>query len=365
MTRIVVTGLGTTSALGRGPLALAAGVFPGDAAFGPVTRFDVGARRVGRAAVLPGDPDLAEEVLRAIGEAAEQGGLDPAAAAHCPVLLAVHGDEQTAPRAAAIGSGAAQRFGLGAVERVYTGACVAASTAIADAALLIESGRRERVLVAAGFLVDEDTFAVFDAGRALARDGVARPFSRDRRGLLLGDAAAAVLLESEAAAAARGAEPLARLAGWGRSGDAYHVCRPRPDGAGLARAIGAALERAGIGPAAVDYINANATGTSFSDAAEAAALGLAFGPRAAHVPISSTKGVHGHALEASALLEFAVTVLAVRAGVLPVNAGYLGPDENCALDLVLDRPRAAEPRYALSLNSAFGGANTALLVGAA
>jgi 3-oxoacyl-[acyl-carrier-protein] synthase II len=364
VTRIVVTGLGATSALGRGAAAQAAAVFPGTAAFGPVTRFDVSRRRVGSAAALAGDPDLADEVLGAVGEACAQASLDPETASGCPVLLAVHGDEQAAPRAAAVGSGASERFGLGAVERVYTCACVAGSTALADAAALIAAGRRERVMVAAGFLVDQDTFAVFDAGRALARDGVARPFSRDRQGLLLGDAAAAVLLESEEAAGRRGAEPLAVLAGWGRAGDAYHVCRPRPDGAGLARAIGDALERAGVGPRSVDYVNANATGTSFSDAAEAAALALAF-PKGARVPVSSTKGVHGHALEASALLEFAVTVLAVRAGRLPVNAGYLGPDESFGLDLVLGEPRESRARYALSLNCAFGGANTALLVGAA
>jgi len=98
--------------------------------------------------------------------------------------------------------------------------------------------------------------------------------------------------------------------------------------------------------------------------AEVAALYRAFGPRAGHVPVSSTKSVHGQALEASALLELIITMLALREGQLPVNAGYLGPDEDCRLDLVVDQPRPASARYALSLNAAFGGANTALLVGA-
>ena len=112
------------------------------------------------------------------------------------------------------------------------------------------------------------------------------------------------------------------------------------------------------------YVNANGTGTPQSDAAEAAALHRAFGECIGGVPVSSTKSVHGHALEASALLELVVTVLALRSGLLPVNAGFLEPDADCELDLVLDTPRAALPRYAMSVNFAFGGANTALLVGA-
>jgi 3-oxoacyl-[acyl-carrier-protein] synthase II len=103
----------------------------------------------------------------------------------------------------------------------------------------------------------------------------------------------------------------------------------------------------------------------FADSSEAAAIHLAFGERAGAIPVSSTKSLHGHALEASALVEFVVTVLSLRAGSLPVNAGFLGPDPACQLDLVLDVARPRKPGYALSLNAAFGGANTALLLGAA
>ena len=220
-------------------------------------------------------------------------------------------------------------------------------------------------MVAAGYLVEADSFAMFDAGRSLAPDGQVRPFSTGRRGMLLGDGVAAVVLEAAATAVHRDAPVLARLAGWGRSGDAYHVCQPRPDGSGLARAAGMALARAGADPAEVGYVNANGTGTPFSDAAEAAALRTALGPHAELTPVSSTKSVHGHALEASGLVELVVTVLALRSGQLPVNAGYLGPDDECRLDLVLTPGREQRGRYALSLNAAFGGANTALLVEAA
>lgn len=363
MIDVLVTGVGVLSAFGRGSQSLLAGVLPGTAAFGPVDRFDVAGRQVGRAATLPGSPVLADEILEAVDSALAQAACDPSDAP-TPVLLAVHGDPRTADLVRQVATGAATRPQISGIDRVYTCACVAASTAVADAAALITAGRAERIVVAAGYLVEPDTFAVFDAGRALARDGVARPFSRDRHGLLLGDAVAAVVLESAAAAERRGAAGLARLAGWGRAGDAYHVCRPIPDGTGLARAAESALRRAGVGPDAVDYVNANATGSPTADQAEAAALELVFRERSRQVAVSSTKSSHGHALEASALLELVVTVLAVHSSLLPVNAGYLGPDEQCDLNLVLDAPREEKARYALSLNSAFGGANTALLVGA-
>jgi 3-oxoacyl-(acyl-carrier-protein) synthase len=140
---------------------------------------------------------------------------------------------------------------------------------------------------------------------------------------------------------------------------------PRPDGAGLARAIGAALARGGVDAADVGYINAHGSGTAHSDAAESAAIHRALGPAADAIPVSSTKSVHGQALEASGLLELIITICALRDGRLPVNAGYLGPDDDCRLNVVVEGPRSATPTHALSLNSAFGGANTALLVGAA
>jgi 3-oxoacyl-[acyl-carrier-protein] synthase II len=362
---IGITGLGVLSACGRGPGPLLDAVVNGRAAFGRVTRFDVSGRRADTAAQLADARALAVELADVVGAAFAQAGLSRAAASQTPVLLAVHNDLRTGCVTAELAEAIAQRHGALGVNRVYTGACVASSTAVADAAAMIRSGRRERVAVAAGYLVEPDTFAVFDAGRALAPDGVARPFSKGRLGLLLGDAVVAVVLESAAAARAREAVPLAHLAGWGSAGDAYHVCRPKPDGDGLTRAIFAALGRGGVGPDDIAYINANATGSQLADPAEAAALNRVFGRRETPVAVSSTKSVHGHALEASALLELAVTVLALRAGRLPVNAGYLAEDAECRLDLVLDRSRPAPPGYALSLNSAFGGANTALLVGAA
>lgn len=357
--RAGITGLAAVSALGRGAQAQLAGVLAGAAAFGPVRRFDVGGRRVAAAATLADAGPLADEMVGVIGDAC--AGLSTTERAETPLLLGFHGHPDAGRSAAATTAGFAEdvaaRAGLAGVTKVYTCACVSGSTAVADAAALIRTGRSGRVVVAAGYLVEPDQFALFDAGRALAKDGAARPFSAGRSGLLLGDAVSAVVLEPVGAR-----EVLAEVAGWGRAGDAYHVVRPDPDGLGLARAIADALRRGGIEPGDVGYVNANASGAD-GDSAEAAALRKALGAK--RIPVSSTKAVHGHGLEGSGLLELIVTILAVRAGKLPANAGYLGADPACDLDLILDAPRQAASPYALTVNAAFGGANTALLVKAA
>ncbi|MCX5215056.1 beta-ketoacyl-[acyl-carrier-protein] synthase family protein [Kitasatospora sp. NBC_00240] len=370
---VVVTGAAVLSALGRGVRPLLSAALDGAPAFAPVLRFDVAGRQVGEAATYPGNPVLAEELDRTVREACDQAGLSTVQRSGTPLHLAVHGDPELARATPAerpvhgadvFADAVARRAGLSGKARAYTSACVASSTAVADAAAAVAHGQADRIVVAAGYLVEADQFAVFDAGRALARDGRVRPFSAGRTGLLLGDGVVAVVVEAAPAARARRTRPLAVLAGWGRAGDAYHVCRPRPDGTGLARAITDALHRGGVRPDRIGYVNAHGSGTPVSDTAEAAALHLALGDSASTVPVSSTKSVHGQALEAGALLELVVTIAALRAGRLPVNAGFLGPDESCPLNLVLDRAAPSAADHALSLTTAFGGANTALLVGA-
>ncbi|MYU25785.1 beta-ketoacyl synthase N-terminal-like domain-containing protein [Streptomyces sp. SID8352] len=370
---VVVTGLGVTSAFGRGEDALWAGLAAGRAAFAPVTRFAADRYRTDAAATLPDAADLDAELARVVDHACAQAGLGAPERSRAPLLLGRHADPAVARRPlAAQGRTAisdtaaelARSQGLRGPARTYTNACVAAATALAEGAARVRGGLEERVVVAAGYLVDEDNFALFSAGRALAPDGALRSFSAGRRGLLLGDGVGAVVLESRATAAARGARPLGVLAGWGLAGDAHHVCQPHPGGRGMARAITAALDKAGLTPADIGYVNAHGTGTPHNDAAETAALRRALGDDVDRVPVSSTKSLHGHALEASGMLELAVTLLALRHGTLPVNAGYRGPDDDCRLDLVVGEPRRAEPRHALSLNAAFGGANTAWVVSA-
>ena len=371
--QVVVTGTAALSAYGPGTETLLSGVLSGRPAFASVQRFDVSGRRVGFAAAVAGSPQLDAEVTRSVREACDDAGLSPSDRARTPLFLAIHGDP-AAPRAAAAGRPAlgpeafagtvAHACGLAEQDlRCYMSACVAASSAISDAAAIIARGHADRVVVAGGYLVEPDQFALFDAGRVLASDGQVRPFSAGRRGLLLGDGVGAVVIESSVAARARRAPPLARIAGWGRSGDAYHPCQPRPDGQGLARAITAALQRAGAVAAGLGYVNAHGSGTAASDRAEANAMRLALGDAAETVPVSSTKSLHGQALEASGVLELIVTLLALRKGMLPVNAGYLGVDDGCGLRLVLGEPLATDAELAMSHNCAFGGANTAIVVG--
>jgi 3-oxoacyl-[acyl-carrier-protein] synthase II len=369
---VAITGMAVTTAAGRGTAPLAERIFAGRPAFGPVSRFDTARYRVGVDAHLPDAGSLSDELALVVADACAAARLTGADRAACPLWLAAHRDPEfarltAAERAAALAGGGpagalAGRTGLGGPVRTYVTACVSASTAVADAAAMISSGRADRAVIAAGYLVSEDDFALFDSGRALAADGRVRPFSTGRRGLLLGDGVAAVVLEAESAATRREIPALATLAGWGRAGDAYHPCRPRPAGTGTGRAVFAALRRAGLAPEEVGYVNAHGTATPANDPAEAAGLRLALGEHAGQVPVSSTKSVHGHTLEAAGLVELVATVLALREGRLPVNAGFLGADPKCPLNLVLDAPREQRPRYALSVNVAFGGANTALLV---
>jgi 3-oxoacyl-[acyl-carrier-protein] synthase II len=366
---VIVAGTAALSAYGRGTDALLSGVLSSQAAFCPVQRFDVSQRRVGVAAAMPGNPDLFTELSIAVREACDDAQLSSADRGRTPLFLAIHNDPATGrttePRTTdAFTAALAERTGLTAEGlRCYTSACVAASTAIADASALIARGRADRVIVAGGYLVDSDQFALFDAGRVLAADGRVRPFSAGRRGLLLGDGIGAVVIESRETAQARKAPIMARLAGWGRSGDGYHPVQPHPEGHGLARAVTAALSRAGIAPEGLGYINAHGSGTAHSDPAETNGLRLALGDAVADVPVSSTKSLHGQSLEASGVLELIVSMLAIRKGMLPVNAGFLGADDACGLNLVLGEPLPAAPGYVMSLNAAFGGANTALVIG--
>src|ERR1700722_2648317 len=216
--QIVVTGMGVTTAFGRGPGPLLDGIARGQSAFGQTVRFDTKRCRVGVAAELAGDPKLGVELGAVIEQACADAGLDAADRARIDLLLALHADADAARNPAAedvIGATPAEisaATGLAYPRRIYTTACVAGSTAIADAATIIGAGRAERVIVAAGYLVDADSFWLFDAGRTLANDGQVRPFSAGRQGLLLGDGLAAVVLEDAAAARRRGVTPLATLA---------------------------------------------------------------------------------------------------------------------------------------------------------
>lgn len=299
-------------------------------------------------------------------EAAEPGpGRDTARAGAAAPGRAAEGSGASLADAvpARLAESLAGGLGLTGPRLTFTNACVASAAAIIHACRLISSGRIDVAVCAGGYLVEEETFGKFDSGRALSRDGMVRPFSADRTGLLLGDGVAAVVLESAEHARRRGARPLAGVAGWGAATDAHHIAQPHPEGVGLARAARQALRLAGDPEgAALGYVNAHGTGTKYNDGAETRGLRAALPERAESIPVSSTKSTTGHLLEAAGVVEFVITMLALMDGVLPPTANFTRADPECDLDYVPNRPRQADLRRALTINAAFGGANTALVL---
>jgi nodulation protein E len=185
-----------------------------------------------------------------------------------------------------------------------------------------------------------------------------RPFSADRDGMTIGEGAAMITLETLASAQARGAHIYAEIVGTGSSADASHITQPFPDGA--ASAMRNALQDANATPEEVGYISAHGTGTQANDATEAAAIHQVFGPLAPHIPISSTKSLHGHSIGASGALEALATILALHQNLLPANTGVTQIDPTIKLDIILNSPRSATPKLALSNSLAFGGLNAVL-----
>ncbi len=185
-----------------------------------------------------------------------------------------------------------------------------------------------------------------------------RPFSADRDGMTLGEGAAMLTLETLASAQARGATIYAEIVGFGMSADAAHITQPLSDGA--ASAMRQALADAKAQPEQVGYISAHGTGTQANDVTEAAAIREVFGALTPRIPVSSTKGLHGHSIGASGALEALATVLALQESLLPANAGVTEIDPAVGLDVLLGSPRKASPKLALSNSLAFGGLNAVL-----
>ncbi len=187
-----------------------------------------------------------------------------------------------------------------------------------------------------------------------------RPFSADREGFVLGEGAAVLVLEELEHARKRGAKIYAELAGYGMTSDASHITQPTTGGP--ARAIRVALEEAGVNPEEVGYINAHGTGTLLNDATETRVVKEVFREHARRLAISSTKSMHGHAMGATAAIEFVATVMALDRGTIPPTANYTRPDPECDLDYVPNQAREKPIRVALSNSFAFGGLNAVLLV---
>lgn len=239
-------------------------------------------------------------------------------------------------------------------------ACASGTHAVALAADWVATGRADVVLAGGADTLTRFLVAGFNSLRATA--DVARPFDRDRRGLVLGEGAAVLVIESVEHAARRGADARAVVLGAGAAADAVHMTAPDRDGAGAARAIRAALADAGLAPEAVDFVSAHGTGTPYNDAMEAAALGTVFAPRS--VAVNGIKGAIGHTLGAAGALEAVLCVEVLARGVVPPTVGLEDIDPACAaLDLVCGAPRPQPACVALSTSSGFAGANAAIVLG--
>jgi nodulation protein E len=248
--------------------------------------------------------------------------------------------------------------GIGGPTYTVSTACSSANHAIGQAFWMVRGGTA-RMAIAGG---SEAVFSLgflkaWEAMRVVSPD-TCRPFSRDRRGLILGEGGAMLVLEPLESARARGAKIFGEIVGFGMSSDAFHITQPSADGA--ARAIRAALADAAIASDKIGYINAHGTATPANDATETSAIRKVFGEHADKLAVSSTKSMHGHALGAAGAIEAVATLLALESGVLPPTANYTEPDPACNLDVIPNQARHATVEYALSNSFAFGGLNAVL-----
>ena len=248
-------------------------------------------------------------------------------------------------------------------------ACSTGAHAIGDAARLILWGDAD-AMVAGGSesAISRLAVAGFSAARALSTGfndepaRASRPWDRDRDGFVLGEGAGAVVLEDYDHARSRGARIYAEIAGYGLSGDAHHITAPAPDGDGGFRSMRAALDRAGMAPGDVDYVNAHGTSTPLGDEIEHEAVKRLFGGAAANLSMSSTKSAIGHLLGAAGAVEAIFSILAVHEDIVPPTLNLENPSPGCDLDLVPLEAKRRPVRAALSNSFGFGGTNASLIV---
>ncbi len=258
-------------------------------------------------------------------------------------------------------------FGLRGPNLALVTACTTSTHSIGIAARTIQYGDAD-AMVAGGAEAAFTPLGLGSFGQAKALslrndepERASRPWDRDRDGFVMAEGAGAVVLEEYEHARARGAPVYAEFAGFGMSGDAFHITAPPEDGEGARLAMLNAIRDAGVDPSEVDYINAHATSTELGDRAETVAIKRAFGEHANRVAVSSTKSMTGHLLGAAGVVEAIFTILAIRDGILPPTINLENPDPACDLDYVPGSARQARVRIGLSNSFGFGGTNGSLI----
>jgi len=255
---------------------------------------------------------------------------------------------------------AEQVCGIRAPSQIIANACSSGSNAIGHAFDLVSRGLHECIACGGYDSLCELVFVGFDSLQAATSEKI-RPFDVSRTGLVLGEGAAFLILESERSAASRGATAIAEVAGYGISTDTYHLTQPHPSGIGPRLAMERALASAKAAPEEVDYVNGHGTATVFNDATE----GIAISDLLGRVPVSSTKSMMGHALGAAGAIEAVFSVLALREQFLPPNINFSKPEPSWKFEVVGNEARPAKIRCALSNSFGFGGTNATLVLRAA
>lgn len=241
---------------------------------------------------------------------------------------------------------------------IISNACASGTNAIGQAAHWVAQGWADRVICGGFDPLSQLVFAGFNSLRALSASGVCRPFAKNRDGLLLGEGAAVLLLESEDTACRSGVCRLAEIIGYGASTDNHHLTQPEPGGSGPRTAMERALADAAIDPAGIDYVNAHGTATLFNDSSEAAALAAVL----PGVRVSSTKALTGHALGAAGAMEVVFSIYALQNGFCPPQWNCEVPDPSCEVRLVSPEEAPRPPRCIVSNSFGFGGSNASLVL---
>ncbi len=397
-----ITGMGAFTPFGQGVGRFIEAVFQGRHGFGTITVFEAGKHRTSVGAQAPDPPQTLWKrpaagmlsradrfALAAAREALQQAGLlDPerdqvfepkrtgvivgTAAGGILGLEAffrkrASGEPVSSPRSllssfalSSLAANLAKAFDLQGPRLTTATVCSSSALALAAGRELIESGRVDRILVVGSESLSEVTHAGFNTLRSVAPDRC-RPFDLHRRGLILGEGAGAVVMESVEAARFRGAEPIGFLAGCGITTDIHHFTAPQPQGDAVARAMEAALREGGVEAAEVGHINAHGTGTRLNDRAEARGIRRLFGSLAPELPVFSIKSIIGHQLGAAGILEAIVTLAVLQSGRVPRAAGLETPDPECDLCHSTGEVPERPLQYGLSNSLAFGGSDVSLL----
>jgi 3-oxoacyl-[acyl-carrier-protein] synthase II len=258
-------------------------------------------------------------------------------------------------------------FGAKGPNSATVTACATGNHAIGDAFRLIQHGRADAMICGGTEgVITPLGIGGFNAMKALSTrndepERASRPFDVDRDGFVMGEGAGIVILEEMEAAKKRGANMIAEVAGYGMTGDAFHITSPAPEGEGGARCMKLALDDAGVAPGDIGYINAHGTSTKHGDELETQAIKTVFGDHAGKLAVSSTKSMTGHLLGAAGGLESVVTALSVKEGTIPPTINLDNPDPECDLDYVPHEARDVKLKCAITNSFGFGGTNACLL----